>query len=94
LTYLAGFGRGFFYCVARKGITGAETSFSSELDTFLTRCRGVTDLPLALGFGVSKKEDVDFLRNKVEIAVVGSQALRVLNDQGVQAVGKFFRQLT
>ena len=93
LAYLAGFGRGFFYCVARKGITGAQTTFSSDLDEFLGRCRKVTDLPLALGFGVSRKEDVDFLKGKVEIAVVGSQALRVLNDHGIQTVEDFFRQL-
>lgn len=93
LTYLAGFGRGFFYCVARKGITGAKTTFSSELDEFLGRCRRVTQLPLALGFGVAEKEDVDFLRGKVEIAVVGSQALRVLNAGGVKAVSDFFRAL-
>jgi tryptophan synthase alpha chain len=53
----------------------------------------VTELPLALGFGVSEKKDVDFLKGKVEIAVVGSQALRILNDSGVQAVGDFFRAL-
>ena len=93
LAYLAGFGRGFFYCVARKGITGAKTTFSSGLDEFLGRCRGVTELPLALGFGVSQKQDVDFLKGKVEIAVVGSQALRILNDSGVEAVGDFFRTL-
>ncbi len=93
LAYLAGFGRGFFYCVARKGITGAKTTFSTELDEFLGRCREVTALPLALGFGVSHKKDVDFLKGKVEIAVVGSQALRVLNDKGVEAVGDFFHAL-
>jgi len=93
LSYLAGFGRGFFYCVARKGITGAETTFSSDLGEFLGRCRSVTQLPLALGFGVSQKEDVDFLKGKVEIAVVGSQALRILNENGVEAVGDFFRGL-
>ncbi|MBW1675499.1 MAG: tryptophan synthase subunit alpha [Deltaproteobacteria bacterium] len=93
LAYLAGFGRGFFYCVARKGITGAKTTFSSELDEFLGRCRRVTQLPLALGFGVSRKEDVDFLKGKVEVAVVGSQALRILNTNGVEAVEDFFRRL-
>ena len=93
LAYLADFGRGFFYCVARKGITGAETTFSSELDEFLDRCRKVTPLPLALGFGVSQKKDVDFLKGKVEIAVVGSQALRVLNASGIDAVEGFFSAL-
>ena len=93
INYLARFGRGFFYCVARKGVTGAKTDFSSELDEFLGRCRGATQLPLALGFGVSSKEDVQFLRGKVEIAVVGSQALRLLNTNGSKAVGDFFGNL-
>ena len=93
INYLARFGRGFFYCVARKGVTGAKTDFSSELDEFLDRCRGATQLPLALGFGVSSKEDVQFLRGKVEIAVVGSQALRLLNTNGSKAVGEFFGNL-
>ena len=93
INYLARFGRGFFYCVARKGVTGAKTDFSAELDEFLGRCRGATQLPLALGFGVSSKEDVQFLRGKVEIAVVGSQALRLLNTNGTKAVGDFFAKL-
>jgi tryptophan synthase alpha chain len=93
INYLTRFGRGFFYCVARKGVTGAETSFSTEMDEFLDRCRGATKLPLALGFGVSCREDVQFLRGKVEVAVVGSQALRLLNRNGIGAVGDFFRTL-
>jgi len=93
LSYLARFGRGFFYCVARRGVTGAATQFSSELEEFLGRCREATRLPLALGFGVSSREDVGFLRGRVEVAVVGSQALRVLNAQGTEAVGDFFQGL-
>jgi len=87
------FGRGFFYCVARKGVTGSDTDFSNEMTEFLNRCRRATQLPLALGFGVSSKEDVQFLRGKAEVAVVGSQALRILNTQGIEAVGSFFRGL-
>ena len=93
INHLARFGRGFFYCVARKGVTGSDTNFSSEMTEFLNQCRRATQLPLALGFGVGSKEDVQFLRGKIEIAVVGSQALRILNAQGVQAVGDFFRGL-
>ena len=93
MNYLVRFGRGFFYCVARKGVTGADTKFSDEMTDFLNQCRRATQLPLALGFGVSTKEDVQFLRGKAEVAVVGSQALRILNPQGIQAVGDFFRGL-
>ncbi len=85
--------RGFVYCVARKGVTGAATSFSEELDAYLARCRAATDLPLALGFGVKDAGDVDFLRGRVDIAVIGTQTIRVLEEQGVGAVKGFIQSL-
>lgn len=84
---------GFVYCVARKGVTGQETSFSKELDIYLARCRQATSLPLALGFGVKDREDIDYLRGKVDIAVVGSSAIRVFDEDGVDAVGDYIRTL-
>jgi tryptophan synthase alpha chain len=84
---------GFVYCVARKGVTGQQTDFSRELGQYLGRCRQATDLPLALGFGVKDKADVDFLTGKVDIAVIGTQTIRIVEDQGVAAVGDFIRSL-
>ncbi len=86
-------GRGFIYCVARKGVTGVHTTFSAELDAYLARCRAATRLPLAVGFGVQAASDVDFLRGKVDIAVVGSATLRLIDEKGVAAVGDFIRGL-
>jgi tryptophan synthase alpha chain len=93
LKYLARFGHGFFYCVARKGVTGAKTTFSVEVIDFLQRCRRETELPLAVGFGVSRKDEVEFLRSRAEVAVVGSKALRLLEESGIRAVGDFFAGL-
>lgn len=93
LKLIAAQAKGFVYCVARKGVTGAQTDFSRDLDAYLARCRQATALPLALGFGVSSREDVDFLKGKADIAVVGSQAIRVVENQGVDAVGEFIRGL-
>ncbi len=93
MRYLADYARGFVYCVARKGVTGMDTRFSDELGTYLDRCRMATDLPLALGFGVKEKADVDFLRGKVDIAVIGTQTIRLVENQGVAAVGAFIRGL-
>ena len=83
---------GFVYCVARKGVTGAQTDFAA-LDAYLARCRRSTKLPLALGFGVKTRADVAAITGKVEIAVVGTETLRVIDDQGVEAVGPFIRSL-
>ena len=93
MRYLAGFARGFVYCVARKGVTGMDTNFSDELGRYLDRCRAATDLPLALGFGVKDKDDIDFLKGKVDIAVIGTQTIRLVETQGVAAVGDFIRRL-
>lgn len=84
---------GFVYCVARKGVTGAKTEFAS-LDAYLARCRAATTLPLALGFGVKDRADVDQIVGKVDIAVVGSETIRVVDEKGVDAVGPFIRSLT
>ena len=90
---IAELARGFVYCVARKGVTGAETDFSAALDVYLSRCRAATDLPLALGFGVKERSDVDALRGKADIAVVGSQTIRVMDEHGTRAVGDFIAGL-
>jgi tryptophan synthase alpha chain len=93
LATIATHGRGFVYCVARKGVTGSKTAFSDELSTYLARARAATNLPLAVGFGVKEKADVDFLRGKADIAVVGSETLRVLEQGGVAAVTPFLKAL-
>lgn len=90
---LATHARGFVYCVARKGVTGIRTDFSADLDAYLGRCREATSLPLALGFGVQGREDVDFLIGKADIAIVGTQTIRVMDEGGVDAVGPFITNL-
>ncbi len=85
--------RGFVYCVARRGVTGSETRFSDELGTYLDRCRKATPLPLAVGFGVKGAEDVAFLKGKAEIAVIGSQTIRLLDEAGPRKVAEFVRSL-
>lgn len=85
--------RGFVYCVARKGVTGAETEFSAALDAYLARCRAATTLPLAVGFGVKTRSDVEALRGKADIAVIGSETIRVLQERGVTGVRDFIAGL-
>jgi tryptophan synthase alpha chain len=93
MSYIASYGRGFIYCVARKGVTGETTNFSEELASYLRRCRKSTSLPLALGFGIKEKSDIDFLKGKADIAVIGSQTIRVMEQKGVASVGDFIRRL-
>jgi tryptophan synthase alpha chain len=93
MTETAGQGGGFIYCVARKGVTGQQTTFSEALEDYLARCRQATDLPLALGFGVKDRSDIDFLRGKADIAVIGTETIRLVDEHGVGAVEGFIRGL-
>ncbi|THB74614.1 MAG: tryptophan synthase subunit alpha, partial [Desulfobacteraceae bacterium] len=93
MRYISGFSKGFIYCVARKGVTGKETQFTRELDDYLARCRAATLLPLAVGFGVKDREDVEYLKGKADIAVIGSQTIRVVDEKGPGACGRFIRTL-
>lgn len=93
LASLASHGSGFIYCVARKGVTGSATAFTDDLSAYLARARAATHLPLAVGFGVKDRADVDFLRGKADIAVVGSETLRILDQRGLAAVGPFLKSL-
>lgn len=85
--------KGFVYCVARKGVTGLDTSFSENLNEYLLNCKKATALPLALGFGVKEKKDVDFLKKKVEIAIIGTETIKVIDNKGINAVGGFINGL-
>jgi tryptophan synthase alpha chain len=90
---LARYSRGFIYCAARKGVTGKQTDFDASFNDYMRTCRENTDLPLAVGFGISSKEDVDYLTGKADIAVIGTRTINLVNEQGVAAVGPFIAGL-
>lgn len=93
LARIAGASRGFVYAVARKGVTGAHTDMDEELDAFLGRCRAVTDLPIGVGFGISTRADIDYLRGRADIAIIGTAALRAWEAGGEAALREFFADL-
>ncbi len=93
MQYIATFAGGFVYCVARKGVTGETTNFSEDLESYLKQCRESTTLPLALGFGIKAKSDIDFIKGKADIAVIGSQTIRIMEQQGITSVGNFISNL-
>lgn len=86
-------GRGFIYCVARKGVTGKSTVLEQSTEDFLRQCRQFSDLPLALGFGLSKPEDLRMLHGKAEIAIVGSALLKTWEAEGESAYRRHLNSL-
>ncbi|MEW6427555.1 MAG: tryptophan synthase subunit alpha [Thermodesulfobacteriota bacterium] len=90
---LGGAASGFVYCVARRGVTGASTAMDTGVTDYLRRCRQATSLPLAVGFGISSREDVDFLKGKADIAVIGTRTIRLIEEEGTAAVTPFIAGL-
>jgi tryptophan synthase alpha chain len=67
---------GFLYCISVAGITGERDKLPDELLGQLRRIRTMTDLPLCVGFGVSRPEHVRMLRDEVDGVIVGSAIVR------------------
>ena len=63
---------GFLYIISRMGVTGAKDSLPDELPALLRRARHFTDLPVAVGFGISLPGHVSVLGGLADAAVVGS----------------------
>jgi len=93
LKFLAAAADGFIYTVARKGVTGSSTNMNEEVADFIQRCRKFTDLPLAVGFGVSNKDDIEFINQHADIAVIGTAALKAWEENKQQGLTDFFNSL-
>lgn len=93
LKQLADCADGFIYTVARKGVTGSDTNMNAQVSEFIQRCKTFTDLPLAVGFGVSTSEDIKFIGEHADIAVIGTAALKAWEADGEQGLREFFTQL-
>lgn len=59
----------------------------------MNRCRKATDLPLAVGFGISDADDVNMLKGKGDIAVIGTRTIKLVDEEGAAAVGPFIAGL-
>ena len=84
---------GFVYCAARRGVTGKKSEFGSDFNDYLARCRRATSLPLAVGFGIQNREDVAALIGRADMAVIGSRTIRLVDEEGPEAVGPFIASL-
>lgn len=73
-------GSGFVYCVGVVGITGARAVLSQELPEYLARVRALTDLPLAVGFGISAREHVQQVGALADGAVIGSAFVQLVGE--------------
>ena len=78
LRLVAQYSTGFVYLVSRTGVTGARESISDTVTPLVAAMRAVTDLPLAVGFGISRPEQAAELGRQVEAVAVGSALVNLI----------------
>jgi len=78
----AALGSGFLYAISRLGVTGARDQIADGAREMVERIRRVSNLPVALGFGISKPEHVREVGRWADAAVVGSALVSVIAAAG------------
>ncbi|MBB3109295.1 tryptophan synthase alpha chain [Paenibacillus phyllosphaerae] len=72
--------RGFVYCVSSLGVTGVRADFHAGIDEFLSTVRSATDTPIAVGFGISSREQVERFSKQADGVIVGSAIVRKIEE--------------
>jgi tryptophan synthase alpha chain len=75
---VAQYSTGFIYLVSRTGVTGERDSLSDSMAPLVNAMRAITDLPLAVGFGISGPEQVARVAAQADAVVVGSAIVRLI----------------
>jgi tryptophan synthase alpha chain len=97
LPMLLGRSRGFVYCLARTGVTGASAGVGGPLPERVAALRARTTLPIAVGFGISAPEQARALSGVADAVVVGAAFMRKVTERpesgAAERVRVFAREL-
>jgi tryptophan synthase alpha chain len=91
-------GSGFIYYISREGVTGMQTSVASNLASQVAKIRAHTNLPVAVGFGISNPAQAKAVASEADGCVVGSAVVNQIAENGkspelVARVGAFVKTL-
>ncbi|MGH9585991.1 MAG: tryptophan synthase subunit alpha [Acidobacteriaceae bacterium] len=78
LERIAKVSKGFVYAISRVGITGTQQALASDAESLVKRLRRYTDLPIAVGFGVSNAEHFAAVGEFADAAVIGSALVAII----------------
>ena len=96
IAMIAGEAEGFLYIVSSLGVTGTRTEIKTDLDAIVKVVRQHTDIPCAIGFGISTPEQAKKMAAISDGAIVGSAIIKILEQYGREApphIGKYVREM-
>ena len=77
--------KGFIYVVSSMGVTGVRSEINTDLESMVKSIREVTDVPCAIGFGISTSEQARRMAQVSDGAIVGSAIVKIIARDGEQA---------
>ena len=88
---------GFLYIVSSLGVTGARSEITTDLDSIVKLVRQNTDIPCAIGFGISTPQQAENMAEKADGVIVGSAIVKLLEKYGKAApeyIGEYVKSMT
>jgi tryptophan synthase alpha chain len=88
--------QGFVYCVSSLGVTGTRSEITTDVDAMVKLVKEVSDIPVAVGFGISNPETAKKMAEVSDGAIVGSAIVKLCAKYGedcVGPVGDFVREM-
>ena len=87
---------GFLYVVSSLGVTGERSQITTDIGAITQKIRAVTDIPCAVGFGISTPQQAAKMAEQYDGAIVGSAIIRIITEYGTEAapeVGKYVKRM-
>ena len=88
--------KGFVYCVSSLGVTGVRTAITSDISGMVSIVRSVSDIPVAVGFGISTPEQAADMAAKSDGIIIGSAIVKIIAQYGadsVKPVGEYVKSI-
>ena len=88
--------KGFVYCVSSLGVTGVRTAITSDIGGMVSIVRSVSDIPVAVGFGISTPEQAADMAAKSDGIIIGSAIVKIIAQYGadsVKPVGEYVKSI-
>lgn len=86
VTMIASEAKGFLYCVSSLGVTGVRSDLNTHISELIDRVREVSDIPCAIGFGISTPEQAAIMGRIGDGVIVGSAIVKIIEKYGRDSV--------
>ena len=97
ISKIAADAKGFIYVVSSLGVTGVRSEITTDIGAMVELVRKATDVPCAVGFGISTPEQAAQMAAVSDGAIVGSAIMKIIAEYGKEApaeVGKYVKKMS